>query len=563
MSGGILSAIEDFINRKFPDERNQEIRVWNLSRLLIASLFILYSILYNINSRAPFSYLWSTGSPSLVFALPDVGGGESLGYAMRFALGLDKKMSADNCNAHDETAWIKLKEIDSKVNSDDSEDQEIAAAKRDSCITILGSTRITGSNIVIVSIYAVFIATFTIRLGNEGRRKWYDSVYYLGFILTLLALIVALVSIDGSSSESMISLVVQNAIAMSSTFAALIWRTLLTLCVMPLEDNQDDSAQFDELRKKIDGLMSDVGLAAKAFTKLTKEVDSSASSITQSIFAFRSGIESAASSLQEKAKEINAIEIDQQIIAQQMAKAASLALDEVRTRIGEVSVAIGLAGDSIKSGASFLSSASIEASQEIKEAGRLFKSNVDQSGRDFNKATKAVEKALLNLAESISPEAISYEIEQKLRPILQRVALMIETEMNTVGQSLKGLTEEIDKGHDTVSTLRSAAIAILSEMIGRTNALSALNDSLDAILGRVEASLLDPKWYDEQRSQQQTLSAALQSLREQIATATARTEVASRTVADAALDVRKAVEDGKLWAKVARLLNWITGPFRR
>ena len=92
----------------------------------------------------------------------------------------------------------------------------------------------TSRNIFIIFSYAVFIWLLTHGKKREEQMQWADSVYFLGFALTLVALIFALGGLSENTtdvgsinqvasnappkqSDKTLFLIVQSAIALSST----------------------------------------------------------------------------------------------------------------------------------------------------------------------------------------------------------------------------------------------------------------------------------------------------------------------------------------------------------
>jgi hypothetical protein len=112
--------------------------------------------------------------------------------------------------------------------------------------------RVATSNIFIVFIYSVILIALDSRSARDVREAWADSIYFLGFILTLSALVAALGSITRYSEEAkLVSIIVQNAVALSSTLVALIVRTAY---VLGLFRSSDETLELEVLRRSIDEL---------------------------------------------------------------------------------------------------------------------------------------------------------------------------------------------------------------------------------------------------------------------------------------------------------------------
>lgn len=112
--------------------------------------------------------------------------------------------------------------------------------------------RVATSNIFIVFVYSALLIALDSRSARDVREAWADSIYFLGFILTLSALVAALGSVTRYSEEAaLVSIIVQNAVALSSTLVALIVRTAY---VLGLFRTSDETLELETLRQSIDEL---------------------------------------------------------------------------------------------------------------------------------------------------------------------------------------------------------------------------------------------------------------------------------------------------------------------
>lgn len=140
---------------------------------------------------------------------------------------------------------------------------------------------VTAVNCALVAFYALSIfsriKSLSIRLKDGGSTvrsftpKWADSVYYLGFILTLTALIFAFAAKEYEFSDrgSVLGLT-QSAIALSSTVAALIIRTIWLYSIDPEGENEESDPEH--LDKEIQSLRLNIERLNQSCSDLSTEL---------------------------------------------------------------------------------------------------------------------------------------------------------------------------------------------------------------------------------------------------------------------------------------------------
>lgn len=175
-------------------------------------------------------------------------------------------------------------------------------------------------NVAIVSIYSVLILIMCSADRNAGLtpdyEKWADSIYFLGFIITLMALIIALTKIDGTGGpEALISTVHQNGAALSSTVVALIIRTIWNLS---LSQQTDDLFLSDRMKNSIEAAA--IALA-QSFNDMSKSVLSADTSLTVSV-------EGVLTSFRKIGAKLDKVDLSNSRLGREVGKALGVALHE-------------------------------------------------------------------------------------------------------------------------------------------------------------------------------------------------------------------------------------------
>ncbi len=118
----------------------------------------------------------------------------------------------------------------------------------------LGILTVSFINVCVVAAYTYAIWESCEREGLKAsvaeKKKWFDSIYFYGFLMTLVSLIIGLyISSDvNGGTELIASKLVQNAIALSNTVAALFSRTFLVLRIVEEEVADEENFLSAELK---------------------------------------------------------------------------------------------------------------------------------------------------------------------------------------------------------------------------------------------------------------------------------------------------------------------------
>lgn len=122
-------------------------------------------------------------------------------------------------------------------------------------------------NIAIVTLYSFVIIIWNRGQHWDDKEKWANSIYYMGFIITLFALVVALGnSVNTGKEVGAVGVVIQNAIALSSTAIGLTLRTLWMLTKpRHVEESDEDLVILKASQVSLEEIQKSVG-ASMIFT---------------------------------------------------------------------------------------------------------------------------------------------------------------------------------------------------------------------------------------------------------------------------------------------------------
>ncbi len=149
-------------------------------------------------------------------------------------------------------------------------------------------THVTLFNSFSILVYTIIIFILNLRSGYEAKIKWSDSIYYLGFILTLVALITAFANVkEGQNDEIIKATIVQNAIALSSTVWAIFLRTTWKLIIGLPQDELSYvtllTSQYEALGKAVTSTANVFVSEAGKFSALSGQVQAAFDDIKSTI----------------------------------------------------------------------------------------------------------------------------------------------------------------------------------------------------------------------------------------------------------------------------------------
>mmetsp|Transcript_29215 Transcript_29215/g.56531 ORF Transcript_29215/g.56531 Transcript_29215/m.56531 type:complete len:522 (+) Transcript_29215:1058-2623(+) len=306
---------------------------------------------------------------------------------------------------------------------------------------------VASTNISFVLIYFVALRYCMVRSDdNKAQHTWADSVYYLGFILTLTALIVALTQIRGSEEEEIIKgIIVQNAIALSSTVIALVCRTAWKQAIFEPDDELDYVERLN-----------------RAYSELERRISSFGEAVESTSSDLGVQIEELGREISTTSDKLRNIDIQPDAVAAAFVEVVERSLDGIAPSMSKLREELLEATQDIeRSVASFVRNTS-----EI-DAGEILRSNVSA--------------AILSMSDLFRSE---------FREIVDEVASSTKifvNEMNDGSMSLKqsildlsSSIEQINVGEALIETLTSALSDIPNAMDeGIQAALIGLNNAIE------------------------------------------------------------------------------------
>lgn len=359
--------------------------------------------------------------------------------------------------------------------------------------------RVTFSNLKLVVVYAVLILVLTSRLKWELCRKWFDSIYFYGFILTLLALIVALSNVSRYSGIALSTIVVQNAIALSSTITALTMRTLFVNLIPGEEPDTDDELEAvnDELRVLARNL-NEISQSTLFFNDRLKSVETTIGGTADMVTTEASRV---VSGLKDKADDLSNVEIDQKLLSAELAKAVDLALGQLSTEIESVRASIAggsqsitdeLAGvhDKVGNLNTSLSDAHETTTATVEAASKAVE---EMMGAGVSGAT-SIQDATQNVADRLADLDLAPIITERFAQLMDDAASQISTEQNALKTAVDDLLSMVQDSADGYSNTLATVEALQQRATQNADKLEKLSSAFDALTLRANGTFADPKW---------------------------------------------------------------------
>jgi uncharacterized protein YoxC len=341
--------------------------------------------------------------------------------------------------------------------------------------------------------------------------KWADSVYFLGFLMTLVALIFGLAGFGPESSppsesnESDLAeqngvvsrIVVQNAIALSSTAAALLFRTVWILW---LSEDVDETLQEKAERqlsaslRLTNQLNEEVVSLRTAVRDARNETEGLAKDSREKYAAFanelsrktQSEIEETFGELEEKLepigeaskdfmKKVSAIELDKDALTKAISEAMRATIDEMSDSINDISSAASAFGSEIASGTN-----QISESIENMSFAEILEDQIASNLHPMKDVSRAFEEAFAESMEKVrnSIFAVDEEAENFKSALRNNV-----TELGETNKSATDLQNEIIENGNRLS----AAIELARQKIESSLGQFELNEVRDRLIQEIDA----------------------------------------------------------------------------
>ena len=300
-----------------------------------------------------------------------------------------------------------------------------------------------------------YISYFKKHTDAAHRDQFADSLYYLGFLLTIFSLLVSLVPYLFQGEEmSATSLLGKFGVALSTTLIGLTGRIYFT----SFEVSEEDYPEFvrGEVENSLNELRTELSHSAEVVKKFNKEVETSLDGLKDSL-------KSAAESIHDFSQEITRD-----------------AMDEARSKLS----------DAVDESAEKLSRAVEESAGKLSGAmegavGTMYET-VSESSRQLNEAvansaemvTESIKKSSENL-QTASDEFAEKLIKVEVDPSLPRD--MLKQSFAGLTSQLDMLGEEVGRAKNALSEGAGEISESLSELSGIGSRIKDLADSAESL----------------------------------------------------------------------------------
>ncbi|MEM7068320.1 MAG: hypothetical protein AAF478_05490 [Pseudomonadota bacterium] len=312
-------------------------------------------------------------------------------------------------------------------------------------IELTSSRSLSMINSAFVVFYTAIIWNINKNSERIEKEKWADSIYYLGFILTLVALITALSIVKtGDASDLVKSTIVQNAIALSSTVWAIFLRNIWKLS---LPEEQDEQTYLKELEARYKNLGDAVAETSALFTtegpKLKKYSDEFRSTFDNLKNTINTNLEELSGSFKSYRSEIDANSRKHQKANKALETTAGH-LDTFVDRIGEFSNQMTTVATTINSIEGLISSIK-STDEKLLQVLNELKDNSIEAKSD---TSKIVQVNIENQTQSAQFADTAFHRIQEVQTILKGLEVSLKAVTNDLNvisedQSLKSDTSQI------------------------------------------------------------------------------------------------------------------------
>lgn len=315
-----------------------------------------------------------------------------------------------------------------------------------------------------------------------------DSVYYLGFLFTLLALIASLAQFGTSSERQFSDFVARFGLALITTVLGLGIRVLLSNFRIDGDEGirsaEDALAEASyKLRSNVDQISVDVRAQARAMKEvlevmlqesksvITETTAATRKAVTQSGDDLRSATTSASTSLADASEKMS-----QQLLttSQESKTAHENSIREMRDAFDTI---LGETSAGIRQALASLQAASASAGESLTDASNTLSDQLKQSGKEI----KAGHETAIG-----ETQAAFTQLLQETTTGISRVTSESQAAMERAGNHLARVLESVEQSVASAANrmaeeVGSAALTVVAAQADATAALEDLRDALAAI----------------------------------------------------------------------------------
>lgn len=524
------SFLDRFIQKASDLRNSDEKRRFSVSLSVAFIIFVAFAAIYNFNALIPGKDdrgHWSVSS--VEWATRDAS--RFLERRFRNVVNSKEDLEASQLAADREDLNIPEERTRNIKQQKDLDRRKKQLRGRISQRRMADVFRVTVANAAFVTSYCAILLIFSLFQGRETRRKWADSVYFYGFILTLISLILALGNSSRFSGVNLSLIVVQNAIALSSTVFALFLRTVMVLLIQAEEDNDDVLSQrIETLAEEFNGLSKRVHVFAETVGTVGVQVGRAGT-------VFETGVTDVADKLKKKAQEISDIKIDQEMIAKQMAESTKLAMGKLKEKVDALADALENGKENIVEQAKKLgreldglalvfstgagrNQASLSVLEEtFIEGAQNSKAAIGTLNTEFEDGAKTIRTGVEQLAAKIGKDAAK-EFKSKLSEAMDKMVAHVDAENLRLSTAITGMSGEINKLSSSVTTVKgemaefSVSAEALRKKLGENErALEALKNNFDSLNKSLVGTVFEPDWLENHSKKLESMAVQMASLR--------------------------------------------------
>lgn len=345
---------------------------------------------------------------------------------------------------------------------------------------------------------AIFGIASDIGVQTDDRERWSDSIYFLGFILTLAALIVAIGGIDiGDEDNDAVQLariVAGNAIALSSTVMGLVLRTLMNLAFL-----QPEKDEFVELERRVNLLANSCSEAQKRITQVSQKFldantrmldaqESASGRLTTQYDDMASRIEATSDRLGQSFKTTEERIASQNHTYQKATADFSTALDNVNSQLQGLRYEPDLFADYVRRAVMQVMGGT-EA--EIEAFNTMMAKQSTEIARALGETTSSVTKAVRKWQASVNSAA---DRTQNLEAAIKRVADLAEAfdvQAGLGGATDKAIAPAAAAGRKAAGDIETAAGAVVGQLSGAGTSVKSAADSAADLLQTAPQELVE------------------------------------------------------------------------
>jgi len=388
---------------------------------------------------------------------------------------------------------------------------------------------VTFGNVILVTFYTVLVATTLAfsrmlrmkrmwrlpnRLAFEDQtnqsmfiatsRKWADSVYFLGFILTLIALVFALGQTglesgqDGSAKIQ--GTIIQNAFALVSTVAALIFRVVWIQC-LPDQGEPADAVE-DLLRSQTEAISAALATLRGQTEELTTIVNGVAATVGKAMETLTPKANSAGDALDSFSTKVARVEIAEEAVTEAVAKVFREAISKIDEGARTLSSAVSEGGESIRGSlnsvaltakdtdldeviSSAITTATHPLRDGLKEEVDAAKDILSATAASISKQSDKVAKGFKTLANDISNTTLSSaEFRERLEELRGELDnFLADARRSLEATDLSGISELLSNNVDTISDIRDRVAGVADRYREATDS-SVFRRAIRIVFGR-------------------------------------------------------------------------------